>query len=254
MVWCSVEKAHNSILIGCIYRSPYSNRVINRNIILAINRASLLCDQKQYRTLIIAGDFNHPDLFWYDLSCSYNPNGFPSSIDMADCLNDNLLSQVVDQPTYSTSILDLVITNDPTHRNQLHCSLLWNFSLNTKPKSTQNQLKLFNKGDYVLFSELISINSTLFTNQIVDEAYEKLIEIYNDSLNQCVPLSNIIKKISPSPKLMNKEIKLATKEKYKLYCKVRASRSNLELKNSCKISSKLVKSLLNQPSSVTKHQ
>ena len=137
IIWCSVDSGGESTLVGCIYRPHHSSRDINQSITQAINQAAKLCDQRKFSNLLVTGDFNHADLLWHERSVSYKPNGRASSIEFADCLNDNFLSQVVDKPTFSNSVLDLVITNDPTriyeveyrpplgysHQNQLHCSL-----------------------------------------------------------------------------------------------------------------------------------
>ena len=109
MIWCAFNNGNDSILFGCVYRPPHSCREVNLGILRAINRASELCDEKKYSALLIAGDFNHADINWNDQSGSYSSKNRPSSIEMVDCLNDNLLSQHVDKPTFTANVLDYLI-------------------------------------------------------------------------------------------------------------------------------------------------
>ena len=57
MIWCAFNNGNDSILFGCIYRSPHSCREVNLDILQAINRASELCDEKKYSALLIAKSF-----------------------------------------------------------------------------------------------------------------------------------------------------------------------------------------------------
>lgn len=65
----------------------------------------------------------------------------------------------------------------------------------------------------------------------VDECYKKLVDLYDQSQKNCIPVStNTNLKNQDNPRWFNKEVKKATSLKYKLYCKLRSSPHNLELK------------------------
>ena len=56
--------------------------------------------------IILYGDFNLPDLSWYDYS-----SGTPENQRFLDSMADNDLIQIVDLPTAATGILDLFIVS-----------------------------------------------------------------------------------------------------------------------------------------------
>ncbi|GAB0176082.1 hypothetical protein GRJ2_000073400 [Grus japonensis] len=52
------------------------------------------------------GDFNHPDIFWRD-----NTAGHKQSRRFLECIDDNFLLQVNEEPTRRGAMLDLVLNN-----------------------------------------------------------------------------------------------------------------------------------------------
>ena len=87
LVWCNIISSNESILCGCIFRPPQASYETNREKTKAIGRAKHLKDSKKYSSVIIAGDFNHSDIEWFDYGgiCQYK--GKPSSLNTLDCLN-----------------------------------------------------------------------------------------------------------------------------------------------------------------------
>ena len=70
----------------------------------------------EHSTVFMFGDFNMPDVDWVE-GIGYPSESSPSCV-TTNSLSDNLLIQIVDQPTQfrhqqQPSLLDLVITNDP---------------------------------------------------------------------------------------------------------------------------------------------
>ena len=103
--WCTLSIAKNlSLLVGCVYRSPSSDSDNNQSLNKLISTA---CDMPQCHKIIL-GDFNFPDIEWDDLS------GKTSSESFRIMINDCFLTQIVRQPTRGSSILDLVLSNDPS--------------------------------------------------------------------------------------------------------------------------------------------
>ncbi|GAB0195782.1 hypothetical protein GRJ2_002043500 [Grus japonensis] len=52
------------------------------------------------------GDFNHPDICWRD-----NAAGHKQSGRFLECVNDNFLLEVIEEPTGRGAMLDLVLTD-----------------------------------------------------------------------------------------------------------------------------------------------
>lgn len=92
------------IILSCIYIPPspcdsYMNDVISNLTQTIQNNSST--------DIIIAGDFNSPDVQWDTLSSTSN-----SARDLCDFIFDNSLIQLIDQPTHiKGNILDLILTN-----------------------------------------------------------------------------------------------------------------------------------------------
>jgi len=60
----------------------------------------------QSQTVVLMGDFNHPDICWWD-----NTAGHKQSKRFLDCLDDNFVLQVIEKPTRRDAMLDLVLTH-----------------------------------------------------------------------------------------------------------------------------------------------
>ena len=68
-----------------------------------------LGDRLNTNNVIVAGDFNAPDLKWNDLestNCSFN------SEQLLEIIDEHGLTQLVKEPTRDDNILDLVLTNN----------------------------------------------------------------------------------------------------------------------------------------------
>ena len=113
-IWCSIRIGKENILIGCIYRPPYSKREINLEINKTIKKANKMIQEKKYTALMVCGDFNFSDIVWDNLGGTLKGNGRPSSRDFLDLVNSKFLSQPVLEPTLGDNFLDLILVNDPT--------------------------------------------------------------------------------------------------------------------------------------------
>ena len=62
-VWCEVRFTGNDkLLVGCVYRSPNSNRENDVKINTTLHKAN----SSGYSHVLVCGDFNHPSLNWRD--------------------------------------------------------------------------------------------------------------------------------------------------------------------------------------------
>ncbi|GAB0208710.1 hypothetical protein GRJ2_003336700 [Grus japonensis] len=58
------------------------------------------------QALVLMGDFNHPDICWRD-----NTAGQKQSRRFLECIDDNFLLQVIEEPMRRGALLDLTLTN-----------------------------------------------------------------------------------------------------------------------------------------------
>ena len=89
-------------LIVCCYRTEKDEK----KIIQEINRSIYSIDTTN---VLLSGDFNFRRIQWDTLITT---NEVEKTF--VDTLNDNLLTQVVDEPTRGNNTLDLIISGSPT--------------------------------------------------------------------------------------------------------------------------------------------
>jgi len=88
------------VIVGVCYRPPNQEDQVNEALCRQIGEASHL------QAMIHMGDFNHPGICWRD-----NTAGHKQSRRFLDCIDDNFLLQVTEEPTRRGVMLDLVVTN-----------------------------------------------------------------------------------------------------------------------------------------------
>ncbi|GAB0206587.1 hypothetical protein GRJ2_003124300 [Grus japonensis] len=87
-------------VVGVYYRPPDQEEEVDE----AFCRQLIVASRSQ--ALVLMGDFNHPDICWKDNTARHaQSRRFLQSID------DNFLTQVVEEPTRRGVLLDLVLTN-----------------------------------------------------------------------------------------------------------------------------------------------
>jgi len=255
MIWCNLTLNKESLIVGCIYRPPHSHYESNQEIIKSKAKASAIANRRKDVGLLIAGDFNHPDVQWSDSGGLFgSKKGRSSSIEMVNCLIQNELSQLVRHPTFGHNTLDLVISDNPgriyqifhgppiasSKKNKLHCTLTWDYSLKGgDPRWSGLARRNFHKGNYDKFSNIMfTLVLTAPNRDDPNLKFSALLDKYNEALEACVPTINpsSVKKLRP--KWFDQEIKMAVSNKYRLFCKIRAGASDAETaisyRKSCK--------------------
>ena len=111
-VWCTGTINSKKVLLGCVYRSPDHNNKIESTQEL-INTFEHL-ELSNFDTILIAGDFNYPELKWKNPS-EMNMNSPESKF--FNCTEELFLQQLITKPTrhrgnQTSNILDLLFTND----------------------------------------------------------------------------------------------------------------------------------------------
>ena len=96
--------------MGCIYRSPNSSILNDENLNTFLHMASSFQSH-----LLLAGDFNHPEINWREGISPRDPNHKATLF--LEALRDAFLYQHVQNPTHyrhdqTANLLDLVFTNE----------------------------------------------------------------------------------------------------------------------------------------------
>ena len=99
-LWCNIDSNKESTLIGVCYRAPDSLQLQDEALYSLLGKVSL------EQNVTIMGDFNFRELNWGNLETIDESHLF------IECLRDNFLSQLVNQPTRSNNYLDLILSSD----------------------------------------------------------------------------------------------------------------------------------------------
>ncbi|RNA16289.1 RNA-directed DNA polymerase from mobile element jockey-like [Brachionus plicatilis] len=260
-VWCNVKVNEELILVGCVYRPPYADCELNLEINKSIGFATHLRSSAPPKSLLVAGDFNFPDINWKYEGGFCTNKGRPSSLEFLNTMSKNFLTQHVFDPTFKHNILDLVVTNDParvfrithdpplgsTDKDCLHATLTWSYELRSQLPSqpTSSQRQVLSLGNYNLFSEHFHEGSKLLDND-VNIAFNQVVESYNHASSVVMPTRRFSTHKRPCPKWSNDKIKHLTKSKYKLYRLVRSAPLNPELRAAYTMVCKQFKSAVRQ--------
>lgn len=105
IIWASCMTSTSNILIGVCYRPPDASRSFIDDLHDSIN---LALKKYQGHEVYLLGDFNYPQIDWPLLSSTCS-----SSTDFLNLTLDFNFSQIIDQPTRGSNVLDLVLTTAP---------------------------------------------------------------------------------------------------------------------------------------------
>ena len=143
-VWTSIKlQGSDSLLVGCIYRSPSSNIDTSTTSL-----CDLLTNLHNYTHLLICGDFNYKAISWSNFSGTSNNCHIEPFLDTID---DLFLFQHISEPTRyreeeTPSLLDLVFTNEQDMINNLvylpplsdHVCIEFDLNCYSEPKKYDN--------------------------------------------------------------------------------------------------------------------
>ena len=110
IVWAKMNlKGNGTIYVCSYYRRNVSDEDSLKYFETSVQRASAI----ENATIVIGGDMNLPGWDWKENILK--PNAVFTNLQnyFMDIINNNALSQLIDQPTRHTNTLDLVLTNRP---------------------------------------------------------------------------------------------------------------------------------------------
>lgn len=115
-IFVDVLFSHNrKVTLGVFYRPP-------NNEIKPIEDLQAVLQELSRNKLILLGDFNLPEIDWSNNRVLRQSDVY---ILLMDVVQDNFLTQLTNEPTRDSNILDLVLTTSPDLVNNLLVVQLW---------------------------------------------------------------------------------------------------------------------------------
>ena len=230
-LWCRLEFEKFKILLGICYRPPDSAKTNDDSLFNLITKA---CECS--KDVIIMGDFNYPQLNWKDDSLLNISSPF------VECLNDNFLTQMVNESTRGDNTLDLLITSNEDFIENVrieepfstsdHKIVRWSIVIG-RNNNKENDRKQFNyfKGNYDDAKEKIKdIDWQLrFNNLGIEEMWEEFKNEIFKLRDEFIP---IMKSRNSKQKWVTKEVTKRRRAKEKAWKKyVKSGKSEVEYNN-----------------------
>ena len=221
---------HNSLIMGCVYRSPSSSTSNDEHLCELLNDVFSVSNNNN---VIVVGDFNYPHIDW-EHGISTNNNN--SANLFLDTLKDNFIKQNVSKATRARKndtphLLDLVLTNNDFVRDITHMSPLGNSDHNILDincelyyvRKVTNGIKFnFNKGNYIDLASSLNLDwDKCFADDIndINSMWNKFKHIVTRETDKFIPKTNNFdswKKNSWS-KPLSRELRKLIKQKHRAW-------------------------------------
>ncbi len=195
----------NPLLIGCIYRSPNCTVDNELNLFRLLNEISNLRSTQ----IIIAGDFNYPEIDWNNWQTP-NEGLVHGSGAFIECLRDSFFYQHVTQPTRGRQnnephILDLIITRTEDELSDLeyesplgmsdHSVLRFNVNYNNTIDIQEKWRFIYDKADYDAMNQSLQIdwdNEFVNCRNDVNGMYSIFLTKINEAITNYIPKRKIV--------------------------------------------------------------
>ena len=222
-VTCKILNEHSGPMIICnIYRSPNSDRANDS----AIHRYISDLTSETADSILICGDFNHPQILW-DTETGLS-NGAKSFL---ECIQENFLTQHVTETTrhregQQDSLLDLILTDRMDLISDLqylapvgksdHATLLYKLKSNTRSNDPKVSNFNYYKGNYTAMKEEIaSIDwEDILSSWDIDDCWEVFEKTIISSIEKNIPSSSSRPK---RKRWLNKDAEQTVRNKKRCY-------------------------------------
>ncbi|GAB0208424.1 mitochondrial enolase superfamily member 1 [Grus japonensis] len=206
------------IIVGVCYRPPDQGDRADEALYRQIGAAS--CSQ----ALVLMGKFNHPDICWRD-----NTAERKQSRKFLECIDDNFLLQVTEEPTRRDAMLDLILTNkeglvgDVKLKGSLGCNdhEMVEFRILRAARRAHSKLTAldFRRADFGLFRDLLG--RIPWDKALEGRGAQDSWLIFKGHLLQvqerCIPAKRKSSKSTKRPPWMKKELLGKVKQKKVAY-------------------------------------
>ncbi|GAB0187084.1 alpha-actinin-2 [Grus japonensis] len=212
------ETGTGDTTVGVCYRPPDQEDRVGEALYRQIGVPS------RSQALVLMGDFSHPNICWRD-----NTAGHKQSRRFLECIDDNFLLQVIQEPTRRGAMLDLVLINKE--------GLVGNAKLKGSLVCSDHEMVQFGilRAARRAHSKLITLDSRradfgLFRDLLGRVPWDKALEgggaqesclVFKDHLIQaqerCIPTKRKSSKNTRRPEWMNRELLGNLKHKKEAY-------------------------------------
>ena len=154
-IWISLSLHRaKTLYIGCYYRPNAQDNTSCAALGESLSRIPI------HSNIIIAGDFNYPDMDWQTKTVTAHTNRRMHE-EFIDFIYDYSLKQLVDTPTRQGNILDLILTNASEHCNECttipgisdHEAVIARFTFcPIRHKQLARNIPLYRKADWPSFN------------------------------------------------------------------------------------------------------
>ena len=144
-IWCSINCNGENTLIGVCYRAPDSSEINDIALYSLLNRV-------KNQRVVVLGDFNYPEINWNQ------DDTLDAAHPFIECLGNNFLFQLVEEPTRGKKFLDLVLSSDDSIVQKLQVGepfessdhQVIRFELICEKRTLEKNLKIYDyfKADY----------------------------------------------------------------------------------------------------------
>ncbi|GAB0205919.1 hypothetical protein GRJ2_003057500 [Grus japonensis] len=203
---------------GVCYRPPDQGDQADETLYRQIGAAS------HSQALVLMGDFNHPDICWRG-----NTAGHKQSGKILECVDDNFLLQVIEEPTRRGAMLDLVLIKkerligDVKLKGSLGCSdhKMVEFKILRTGRRVHSKLTVLDvrTADFGLFRDLLG--GIPWGKALQGRGAQDSWLVFRDHLlqaqEQCMPTKRKSGKNAQRPAWMNKELLGKVKQKKEAY-------------------------------------
>ena len=213
--------SHNrKVTLGVFYRPP-------NNETKPLEDLQAVLQEFSTNELILLGDFNLPEIEWSNNKVLRQTEVYTL---LMDIIQDNFLSQLINEPTRESNILDLVLTTSPDIIDRLligepfsdHNSI--SFRLTGTPyvqRKSQKMLYAYGKADWDHLRSLLHCIPwhCAFFDKDINQNWVCWKDLLFTALDECIPKRQCRKK--PNAPWITKEIIILSKKKKTLYKKAR---------------------------------
>ncbi len=158
--WIKIKlRGEESLLVGCVYRSPQSTPANNKQLRNLIKEVS----KDNPTHLLMVGDFNYSGIDWNSNTTIGEDTTTNEDYQFLETIRDSYLFQHVTENTRGRGtdtphLLDLLLTNEEGMIGQVnheaplgksdHCTLIFKFNCYTEQHSKTYQKFYYDRGDY----------------------------------------------------------------------------------------------------------
>lgn len=224
-VWCTYKGGNDeSVLVGCIYRSPNSNPENTQEMYKLLKSEEL----SGYDKICVFGDFNFPDARW-DGNWSGEKND-----DLVECFRDAFLIQKVTKPTrhregQRSTLDDLVLVSEdnlisdikylnPVGKSDHNVLVFDLYVSRTKLNEPEKYSFNLSKGDYPrMREEMGKFDFSVLKDMDVDSTWNTIRDVVVEIMEVCIPKVKSINGARVKPRWMTQTVAKSVKKKHSLY-------------------------------------